>query len=69
MNRTIEAEAYGFSIGSHDDAEQATHVGLHVIEADGTRTTLALPEQDAQVVGRMLCAHSDYLAQRPPRDW
>jgi len=42
---------------------------LHAVEADGTRTTLALPLDDAERVGKLLVAHADYVAGRPPRDW
>lgn len=68
MNRTIAAESYEFSLGGTAYGE-ATHVGLHVTEEDGTRTTLALPLRDAETVGRMLVSHVDYVAQRPLRGW
>lgn len=66
-DRTIEAERYEFSLGGQGD--ETTHVGLHAVEDDGTRTTLALDLRDAETVGRMLIAHADFVAGRPPRDW
>ncbi|SHT43537.1 Uncharacterised protein [Mycobacteroides abscessus subsp. abscessus] len=67
-DRTITATRYEFSLGGETEGE-ATHVGLHVTEQDGTRTTLAMPVRDAELVGKMLVSHADYVAQRPPRDW
>jgi hypothetical protein len=64
--QTINAELYEFSLGGHGD--ETTHVGLHITH-DGTRTTLALPIADAEIVGRMLVSHADYVNGRPPRDW
>jgi hypothetical protein len=67
-DRTITGEYFEFGVGGQANTEQNTHVALHIIEADGTRTTLALPARDAEVVGKVL-AHSDFVAGRPPRDW
>ncbi|WP_349269154.1 hypothetical protein MPNTM1_04604 [Mycolicibacterium parafortuitum] len=67
-DRTITAGRYEFSLGGTTYGE-ATHVGLHIIESDGTRTTVALALDDAERVGKLLVSHVDYAAQRPPRNW
>jgi hypothetical protein len=66
-DRTITAERCEFSIGGQGD--DVTHVGLHAVESDGTRTTLALDARDAEAVGRLLIAHCDALNGKPVRDW
>lgn len=65
-DQTITGDLYEFSLGGQGD--EATHVGLHVTHGDN-RTTLALPVADAEVIGRMLVAHADAIAGRPPRNW
>lgn len=67
-NRTLEPAGFQFAISGQPGEDNAA-VGLFILETDGTVITLALTPDLAQQVGRMLCANSDYLAQRPPREW
>jgi hypothetical protein len=67
-DHTLTPDYYEFSLGSQGDGDEPSHVGLHIVEGD-TRTTVPLALRDAEVVGRMILAHVDYAAGRPPRNW
>lgn len=66
--RTLDPARFDFGLSGQPGEDDAV-VGLFILESDGTVNTLALRPELAQNIGRMLCAHSDYLEQRPPREW
>lgn len=65
---TIAGDYYEFSLGGQADNDEPTHIGLHIITGDN-RLTVALPIADAEVIGKVLVGHCDYVAGRPPREW
>jgi hypothetical protein len=67
-DRNIDAARYDFAI-SGEPGEDGAVVGVFIIEQDGSCNRLVMKPDVAQGFGRMLCAHSDYLAQRAPREW
>ncbi|HEU0189652.1 MAG TPA: hypothetical protein VFR17_00005 [Mycobacterium sp.] len=67
-HHVITGEFYEFSLGAPEGQTQPTHIGLHVINGN-ERTTIAFTQQDAEAVGKLLVAHADYMAGKPPRQW
>ncbi len=64
---TIHPTSYDILLD--DESSDQTYIGLRLNLTDGSTVTVPMVEQTAQQVGRLLCAHSDYVAQRPPRNW
>lgn len=66
-NIDIDAASYDFLLD--DETRDETYIGLRVNTRDGGSITIPMPGQDAETVGRLLIAHADYVAGRPPRSW